>query len=69
MVGYGWIWLDTHKTQPNPFACPCIQTNTTLQIFSEQKKKQVRKCMNGGGQAHPSLEYISGLNMIGHGPG
>ena len=25
--------------------------------------------MNGGGGAHPSLEYISGLIMIGCGPG
>ena len=65
MVGYGW----THKIQSNPFVCPCIQTNTTLHILLDQRKKKVRKCMNGGGQAHPSLEYISGLIMIGCGPG
>ena len=59
MVGYGWIWLDTHKIQSNPFVCPCIQTNTTLHICLGQEKKKVRKCMKGGGQAHPSLEYIS----------
>ena len=38
-------------------------------FFWIKGKKKVRKCMNGGGQAHPSLEYISGLIMIGCGPG
>ena len=70
MAGYGWIWLDTHKIQSNPFVCPCIQTNTTLHMFLDQEKKKDRKCMKAGGeQAHPSLEYISGLIMIRCGPG
>ena len=46
---HGWIWLDTHKIQSNPFVCPCIQTNTTLHICLGQEKKKVRKCMKGGG--------------------
>ena len=55
MVGYGWIWLDTHKIQSNPFVCPCIQTNTTLHICLGQEKKKVRKCMKGGGTGSPLL--------------
>ena len=70
MVGYGWIWLDTYKIQSNPFVCPCIQTNTTLHICLGQEKKKVRKGMKGGGQAHPSLEYISKiwslLDLVGY---
>ena len=70
MVGYGWIHTPSYTIQSNPFVCPCIQTNTILHIFLDQRRKKVRTCMNGGGgQAHPSLEYISGLIMIGCGPG
>jgi len=70
MVGHGWIHTPSYTIQSNPFACPCIQTNTTLHMFLDQEKKKVRKGMKGGwGQAHPFLEYISGLGMIRCGPG
>ena len=70
MVGYGWIHTPSYTIQSNPFVCPCIQTNTILHIFFGSKEKESSKMYEwGGGQAHPSLEYISGLIMIGCGPG
>ena len=70
MVGYGWIWFDmvghTHKIESKPFVCPCIQTNTTLHIFLIKGKRKFDEWR--GAQAHPSLEYISGLILIGCGP-
>ena len=71
MVGYGWIWLDTHKIQSNPFVCPCIQTNTTLHICLGQEKKKVRKCMKGGWTGSPLLgihfeNMWSWLDLVGY---
>ena len=55
MVGYGWIHTPSYTIQPNPFVCPCIQTNTILHIFLDQRKKKVRKCMSWGGTGSPLL--------------
>ena len=54
MVGYGWIWLDTHTIQSNPFVCPCIQTNTILHIFWI-KGKRSKMYEWGGGTGSPLL--------------
>ena len=68
MVGYGWI----HTTPSNQILLYVLvykQILSYIFVWIKEKKK-VQKCMNGGwGQAHPSLEYISGLIMIGCGPG
>ena len=67
------LWLDMVGYTHHPIKSFCMSLYTNkyyLTYFLDQRKKKVRKCMNGvGGQAHPSLEYISGLIMIGCGPG
>ena len=63
MVGY------THH--PIKSFCMSLYTNKYyLTYFFGSKEKESSKMYEwGGGQAHPSLEYISGLIMIGCGPG
>ena len=68
MVGYRWIHTHTPSNQSLLYV-PVYKQILSYIFFLDQRKKKVRKCMNGGGQAHPSLEYISGLVMIGCGPG
>ena len=66
MVGYGWIHTPSNQSLLYVLV---YKQKYYLTYFLDERKKTVRKCMNGGGQAHPSLEYISGLIMIGCGPG
>ena len=57
MVGYGWI----HTKSNQILLYVLVYKQILSYIFFGSKQKKVRKCMNGGGKAHPSLEYISGL--------
>ncbi len=67
MVGYGWIHTHTHH--PIKAFCMSLYTNKYyLTYFFGSKEKESSKMYEWGGQAHPSLEYISGLIMIGCGP-
>ena len=68
IVGSGWIHTITHL---NPFVCPFLQfsnKNTLYTRLFQSGEKERSKCMNGGGgQAPPSLEYMSGVNVIRYG--
>ena len=70
---YGWIWLDTHTIIHHPtksFLYVLVYKQILPYIFFGNKwKRKFENVWMGGGQAHPSLEYISGLIMIGCGPG
>ena len=67
MVGYGW----THTQNPIKSFCMSLYTNKYYftYFFGSKEKESSKMYEWGGGQAHPSLEYISGLIMIGCGPG
>ena len=43
------------RIQSNPFVCPCIQTNTILHIFLDQRKKENSKMYEWGGTGSPLL--------------
>ena len=66
MVGYGWI----HTPSNQILLYVLVYKQILSYIFFWIKGKKSSKMYEwGGGQAHPSLEYISGLIMIGCGPG
>ena len=67
---YGWIWLDTHTKSNQILLYVLVYKQILPSFFFGSKEKESSKMYEwGGGQAHPSLEYISGLIMIGCGPG
>ena len=70
---HGWIWLDMVGHTQNPIKSFCMSLYTNkyyLTYFFGSREKESSKMYEWrGGQAHPSLEYISGLIMIRCGPG
>ena len=66
MVGYGWI--HTHTPSNQSLLYVLVYKQILSYIFFGSKEKESSKMYEWGGQAHPSLEYISGLIMIGCGP-
>ena len=67
------LWLDMVGYTHDPIKSFCMSLYTNkyyLTYFFGSKEKERSKMYEWrGGQAHPSLEYISGLIMIGCGPG
>ena len=71
MLGNSWIWLDSHN---NPFKSFCMSFSTIQQqkrliykIVPIRRKRKVKMYERRGGQAPPSLEYMSGVNVIRYG--
>ena len=64
-----WIWLDmvgyTHHPIKALLYVLVYKQILSYVFFLDQKEKENSNMYEwGGGQAHPSLEYISGLIMI-----
>ena len=57
---HGWIWLDTHKIQILLYVLVYKQILPYIFVWVKRKRK-FENVWKGGGQAHPSLEYISNI--------
>ena len=73
MVGYGWIWLDMVGYTQNPIKSFCMSLYTNkyyLTYLFGSREKESSKMYERGGQAQPSLEYISKmwswLDLVGY---
>ena len=65
MVGYGWIYTRSNQI----LLYVLVYKQILSYIFFWSKEKESSKMYEWrGAQAHPSLEYISGLILIGCGP-
>ena len=63
LVGNGWIDTNSNQVLLHVLVYKTVKATPYI-IVRVKRKRKIKHVWMRGGQAHPSVEYISGLNMI-----